>query len=243
MTCGTGTRWTRNDKGRLRPRDVRVHRAALRLDQPRADRRAGRALAAARDRAARAAARRAHPRLLLRHRRLGVPSAARPAGRSRSRGSISARRCSIAPRGARAGPRRTATFVQGDVMAMPFADGAFDGATMGFSLAQRRRRRRHAARDPARAAARRPLRQPRREQGAEPGVQAACSISISIASCRWSAASSAARAWRTTYLPNSLTHHPNAPELRERFARAGFADAGYLPLMGGAIAIHYGTKP
>jgi demethylmenaquinone methyltransferase / 2-methoxy-6-polyprenyl-1,4-benzoquinol methylase len=46
-----------------------------------------------------------------------------------------------------------------------------------------------------------------------------------------------------TYLPSSLTHHPNAPELRDRFTRAGFADAGYLPLMGGAIAIHYGTKP
>ena len=42
------------------------------------------------------------------------------------------------------------------------------------------------------------------------------------------------------YLPNSLTHHPDAPALRDRFARAGFSEAGYLPLMGGAIAIHYG---
>ena len=46
-----------------------------------------------------------------------------------------------------------------------------------------------------------------------------------------------------TYLPNSLTHHPNADDLRDRFARAGFADAGYARLMGGSIAIHYGTKP
>jgi demethylmenaquinone methyltransferase/2-methoxy-6-polyprenyl-1,4-benzoquinol methylase len=45
-----------------------------------------------------------------------------------------------------------------------------------------------------------------------------------------------------TYLPNSLTHHPNAIELRERFARAGFANAAYVPLMGGAIALHYGSK-
>ncbi len=45
------------------------------------------------------------------------------------------------------------------------------------------------------------------------------------------------------YLPSSLTHHPSAPDLRERFARAGFADAGYVPLMGGSIALHYGTKP
>jgi demethylmenaquinone methyltransferase / 2-methoxy-6-polyprenyl-1,4-benzoquinol methylase len=46
-----------------------------------------------------------------------------------------------------------------------------------------------------------------------------------------------------SYLPSSLTHHPNAVELRERFARAGFERAGYASLMGGAIAVHYGTKP
>jgi demethylmenaquinone methyltransferase/2-methoxy-6-polyprenyl-1,4-benzoquinol methylase len=46
-----------------------------------------------------------------------------------------------------------------------------------------------------------------------------------------------------SYLPSSLTHHPNAGELRERFARAGFTDSGYAALMGGAIAIHYGSKP
>jgi demethylmenaquinone methyltransferase/2-methoxy-6-polyprenyl-1,4-benzoquinol methylase len=45
------------------------------------------------------------------------------------------------------------------------------------------------------------------------------------------------------YLPNSLTHHPNAEELKVRFERAGFVDAGYVPLMGGAVAIHYGRKP
>jgi demethylmenaquinone methyltransferase/2-methoxy-6-polyprenyl-1,4-benzoquinol methylase len=45
------------------------------------------------------------------------------------------------------------------------------------------------------------------------------------------------------YLPNSLIHHPNAPELRDRFLRAGFVDAGYLPLVGGTIAIHYGRRP
>jgi demethylmenaquinone methyltransferase/2-methoxy-6-polyprenyl-1,4-benzoquinol methylase len=44
------------------------------------------------------------------------------------------------------------------------------------------------------------------------------------------------------YLPNSLTHHPNADALRARFERAGFLDAGYIRLMGGSIAIHYGTK-
>jgi demethylmenaquinone methyltransferase/2-methoxy-6-polyprenyl-1,4-benzoquinol methylase len=45
------------------------------------------------------------------------------------------------------------------------------------------------------------------------------------------------------YLPNSLTHHPNATQLRDRFAAAGFAGAGFVPLMGGTIAIHHGIKP
>jgi demethylmenaquinone methyltransferase/2-methoxy-6-polyprenyl-1,4-benzoquinol methylase len=45
------------------------------------------------------------------------------------------------------------------------------------------------------------------------------------------------------YLPNSLTHHPNADDLAVRFSRAGFVGAGYERLMGGSIAIHYGTKP
>jgi demethylmenaquinone methyltransferase/2-methoxy-6-polyprenyl-1,4-benzoquinol methylase len=45
-----------------------------------------------------------------------------------------------------------------------------------------------------------------------------------------------------TYLPQSLTNHPNARELQARFERAGFVNAGVLRLMGGAIAIHFGTK-
>ena len=44
-----------------------------------------------------------------------------------------------------------------------------------------------------------------------------------------------------TYLPQSLTHHPNAEALRDNFANAGFTDTGFVRLMGGAIAIHYGT--
>jgi demethylmenaquinone methyltransferase/2-methoxy-6-polyprenyl-1,4-benzoquinol methylase len=44
-----------------------------------------------------------------------------------------------------------------------------------------------------------------------------------------------------TYLPQSLTNHPNAEALRDRFINAGFTDTGFVRLMGGAIAIHYGT--
>jgi len=44
-----------------------------------------------------------------------------------------------------------------------------------------------------------------------------------------------------TYLPNSLTHHPGAEALRERFAAAGFEHTGFVRLMGGSLAIHYGA--
>lgn len=138
--------------------------------------------------------------------------------------------------------RGSAEFVQGDVMAMPFADDSFEGATMGFSL------RNVVDIDATLREILRVLR---------PGGRFV-NLDVSKAPNRTLkrlfdlyfyrvvplvgglvGGSRAAYA----YLPNSLTHHPNAPELRERFARAGFAQAGYVPLMGGTIAIHYGTKP
>lgn len=138
--------------------------------------------------------------------------------------------------------RGRTTFVEGDVMALPFGDACFDGATMGFSL------RNVVEVDQVLREALRIL---------KPGARFV-NLDVSKAPNR---------AWKRlfdlyfyqmvpfigglvggsrqayTYLPNSLTHHPNAHELRERFTRAGFADAAYRPLMGGAIAIHYGTKP
>jgi demethylmenaquinone methyltransferase / 2-methoxy-6-polyprenyl-1,4-benzoquinol methylase len=139
-------------------------------------------------------------------------------------------------------PRDTARFVEGDVMAMPFADSSFDGATMGFSL------RNVVDVDTTLREILRVLR---------PGGRFV-SLDVTKAPNRnfkrlfdlyfyrlvpllggIVGGSRAAYA----YLPNSLTHHPNAPQLRERFARAGFSEARYVPLMGGAIAIHYGTKP
>ncbi|HVR47564.1 MAG TPA: bifunctional demethylmenaquinone methyltransferase/2-methoxy-6-polyprenyl-1,4-benzoquinol methylase UbiE [Candidatus Binatia bacterium] len=138
--------------------------------------------------------------------------------------------------------RRVGKFVQGDVMAMPFADGAFDGATMGFSL------RNVVDVDDTLREILRVLR---------PGGRFV-NLDVSKAPNRAFKRAFDLYFYRIvpliggivggsrmaySYLPNSLTHHPNAPELRERFARAGFADAGFLPLMGGTIAVHYGTKP
>jgi demethylmenaquinone methyltransferase/2-methoxy-6-polyprenyl-1,4-benzoquinol methylase len=133
-------------------------------------------------------------------------------------------------------------FVEGDAMALPFADDAFDGATMGFSL------RNVVDVDSV-------LREVLRV--IKPGTTFV-NLDVSKAPNKlWKRAfdfyfygivplvggivggSKAAY----TYLPNSLTHHPNAIELRERFVHAGFANAAYVPLMGGAIALHYGSKP
>ncbi|MBV8654567.1 MAG: bifunctional demethylmenaquinone methyltransferase/2-methoxy-6-polyprenyl-1,4-benzoquinol methylase UbiE [Candidatus Eremiobacteraeota bacterium] len=142
----------------------------------------------------------------------------------------------------RASSRVRASFVEADVMELPFADGAFDGATMGFSL------RNVVDVD---AVLRETLRVLR------PGARFV-NLDVSKAPNRlWKRCFDAyfygvvpligglvgGSREAYTYLPNSLTHHPNARELKERFARAGFDAPGYLPLVGGSIAIHYGTKP
>ncbi len=143
-----------------------------------------------------------------------------------------------APRAARG----TASFVEGDVMALPFAGDSFDGATMGFSL------RNVVDVDATLREILRVLR---------PGARFV-NLDVSkapnqifkrffdlyfygVVPLLGGIVGGSKTAYR--YLPNSLTHHPNAPELRDRFARAGFEGAGYVPLMGGSIAIHYGTKP
>jgi demethylmenaquinone methyltransferase / 2-methoxy-6-polyprenyl-1,4-benzoquinol methylase len=137
--------------------------------------------------------------------------------------------------------RGKAEFVEGDAMSLPFPNDAFDGATMGFSL------RNVVDVD---AVLREVLRV------IKPGSRFV-NLDVSKAPNKiWKRAfdlyfygivplvggivGGSKQAY--AYLPNSLTHHPNAIELRDRFALAGFADAAYVPLMGGAIALHYGSK-
>lgn len=147
---------------------------------------------------------------------------------------------------ARARARRRActkaAFVEGDAMALPFAGDNFDRAIMGFSL------RNVVDLDAVLGEILRVL---------KPGGRFV-NLDVSKAPNRlWKRAfdlyfyhvvplvggivGGSRQAY--AYLPSSLTHHPDAPELRRRFARAGFADPAYVALMGGAIAIHYGTKP
>ena len=136
--------------------------------------------------------------------------------------------------------RGDAQFVEGDVMSLPFADRCFDGATMGFSM------RNVVDIDATLGEIRRVLR---------PGARFV-NLDMSKAPNKlWRALFNAyfyrivpliggmvggsRRAY--TYLPQSLTNHPNAEALSDRFRAAGFHDAGFVRLMGGAIAVHYGA--
>jgi demethylmenaquinone methyltransferase/2-methoxy-6-polyprenyl-1,4-benzoquinol methylase len=132
------------------------------------------------------------------------------------------------------------SFIEGDVMALPFSDDYFDGAIMGFSL-------RNVVDIDA------TLREVRRIL--KPGARFVNLDMSKAPNKAWKACfdmyfyrivpliggivGGSRQAY--TYLPQSLTHHPDAEALRERFIRAGFSQPGFVRLMGGAIAIHYGT--
>jgi demethylmenaquinone methyltransferase/2-methoxy-6-polyprenyl-1,4-benzoquinol methylase len=133
-----------------------------------------------------------------------------------------------------------ATFVEGDVMALPFPDASFDGATMGFSmrnvvdivatLREARRVLRPGARFVNLDVSRVPNPLVRRVfnlyfYGLVPLVGGAVGGSKS--------------AYR--YLPNSLTNYPDADALADRFRTAGFHDVRYVRLGLGAIAVHVGS--
>lgn len=144
-------------------------------------------------------------------------------------------------RAAREAAGKELTFLEGDVMALPFAAESFDGATMGFSL------RNVVDIDTTLGEIKRVLR---------PGARFV-NLDVSKAPNKlfkrgfdlyfyrivpWLGGIFGGSKAAYTYLPQSLTNHPNADALRDRFERAGFKDCGYTRLMGGSIAIHYGTK-
>ncbi len=145
-------------------------------------------------------------------------------------------------RSQRAAGGKDITFVEGDVMALPFEDRSFDGATMGFSL------RNVVDIGTTLREVRRVLRSGSRfvnldvSKAPNPWFKRAFDVYFyKIVPLLGSLVSGSRKAYE--YLPQSLTHHPNARDLRVRFEEAGFAESGFLPLMGGAIAIHYGTAP
>jgi demethylmenaquinone methyltransferase/2-methoxy-6-polyprenyl-1,4-benzoquinol methylase len=131
-------------------------------------------------------------------------------------------------------------FQAADVMALPFADAAFDGAIMGFSmrnvvdivavLREARRVLRPGARfvnlDVSKAP--NPL-----------FKRAFDAYFYGLVPLVGGLVGGSKSAYR--YLPNSLTNYPNADELAQRFESAGFSGVRYVRLAFGAIAVHVGT--
>ena len=141
-------------------------------------------------------------------------------------------------RATREGGRDT-EFLEADVMALPFADNSFDGATMGFAM------RNVAGIDATLREICRVLKPGARfvnldmSKAPNPAWKACFDLYFyGIVPLIGGMLSGSRAAY--TYLPNSLTHHPQAEALRDRFTAAGFQNAGFVRLMGGAIAIHYG---
>ena len=132
------------------------------------------------------------------------------------------------------------TFLEADVMKLPFADASFDGATMGFSmrnvvdivdtLREVRRVLKPGTRFVNLDVSRVPNPLVRRFfnvyfYGLVPLVGGAFGGSKSA----------------YHYLPNSLTNYPDADALADRFRSAGFGDVRYVRLGMGAIAVHVGV--
>jgi demethylmenaquinone methyltransferase/2-methoxy-6-polyprenyl-1,4-benzoquinol methylase len=143
-------------------------------------------------------------------------------------------------RAPREDPAARVSFMEADVMALPFADDSFDGATMGFSM-----------RNVVDIVA--TLREARRVL--KPGARFV-NLDVSkapnpifrrlfnlyfygLVPLVGGLVGGSRAAY--TYLPNSLTNYPDADELAERFRTAGFSDVRYLRLGGGAIAAHVGV--
>jgi demethylmenaquinone methyltransferase/2-methoxy-6-polyprenyl-1,4-benzoquinol methylase len=143
-------------------------------------------------------------------------------------------------RSRREDPRGRAQFIEADVMALPFADAAFDGATMGFSM--RNVVDIVATLEEARRVLRPGARFVNLDVSKAPNAAFRRLFNIYFYGLvpligGWFGGSKPAY----RYLPNSLTNYPDADALAERFRQAGFRDVHYVRLGGGAVAIHCGV--
>lgn len=135
---------------------------------------------------------------------------------------------------------RDVRFEVGDVMALPFADGEFDGAIMGFSM------RNVVDIVGTLREARRVLKPGTRfvnldvSKAPNPLFKRAFDLYFyGVVPLVGGLVGGSKSAYR--YLPNSLTNYPGAEALAERFETAGFSDVRFVRLAGGAIAAHVGT--
>jgi demethylmenaquinone methyltransferase/2-methoxy-6-polyprenyl-1,4-benzoquinol methylase len=143
-------------------------------------------------------------------------------------------------RAAHDAPGGNVTFETADAMALPYADASFDGAIMGFamrnvsdilgSLREARRVLKPGARFVNLDMSKAP----------NPLFKKAFDFYFyRIVPIVGGLVGGSKTAY--TYLPNSLTNHPDADALAALYREAGFADVRYVRLGGGAIAVHVGT--
>lgn len=131
--------------------------------------------------------------------------------------------------------------VTADALGLPFADGAFDGATVGWGL------RNLVDLDAGLREVARVLRPGARlavlEMSEPPFAPYRAAYHVyfrRILPVLGRALSKHTSAY--TWLPESARVFPNAPALAERMRAAGFTEVAFERLMGGACALHVGTR-
>lgn len=134
------------------------------------------------------------------------------------------------------------SFIEADVLALPFEDRSFDGATMGFSM------RNVVDITATLREIRRVLRPGTRFVNLDvskpkmPAVRRAFELYFyGLVPLIGGIVGGSPAAYR--YLPQSLTNYPDAEALAQRFSDAGFVDVRIIRLGLGAIAIHVGAAP
>ena len=143
--------------------------------------------------------------------------AARKAGARRSSGSTS--RSEMLVRARRKAPELE--WVRGDLLALPFEDGAFDAATVGFGIRNVDDLERRAARAAPGPAAGRAARDPRDHaaaRAAEPLLPALVRPVVPLLGKVLPGGAA------YTYLPASVRRFPGPEELAARMSAAGFGD-------------------